>query len=75
MRRDALAQPLGALERAERLRQRVAAHRIDGMGVASASFGVACARPSEGASALLARAGEALALAKSQGRNRVCAAP
>lgn len=64
-----------ALERAERLRLAIAALRIDGMDALSASLGVACARPSEGADALLARCGDALAQAKAQGRNRVCAAP
>ncbi|MEZ4407818.1 MAG: GGDEF domain-containing protein [Polyangiales bacterium] len=56
---------------AERLREGVAAMRVDGAPAVTASFGVARLREGEGTESLLRRADAALYAAKSSGRNAV----
>lgn len=56
---------------AERLREGVAAMRVEGAPEVTASFGVACLREGEGTEALVRRADAALYAAKSDGRNAV----
>lgn len=64
-----------ALVCAERVRGAMAAHDFGLSAAVTASFGVAALTASEAGPALLARADGGLYLAKSQGRNRVMAAP
>ena len=63
-----------AVASAERLRAAVAAARPAGLEL-TISFGVACAKPGEALEQLIARADRALYVAKTGGRNRVCALP
>lgn len=61
----------GAVQVAEKLRQMIAAHEFPIVGHKTASFGVAQLQDDESVKDLIARADEALYLAKQNGRNRV----
>jgi len=61
----------GGANAAEHLRNAVCATPIDGVGIVTASFGVARFRPSDTVESWVARADSALYAAKSAGRNRV----
>ncbi|MFF7710423.1 diguanylate cyclase [Pseudomonas sp. NPDC007930] len=56
---------------AEELRQALHEQPVDGLGIVTASFGVAAWRPGEGADALLLRADSGVYAAKQGGRDRV----
>lgn len=60
-----------AVELAERIRLRVAAHRDTQVGACTVSFGLALRKPGETTDALFARADAALYQAKRNGRNRL----
>lgn len=63
---------LAAGDLAEKLRERVHAHHVEGVGNISLSFGVAEARYEDTPESWFRRADEMLYRAKREGRNRVC---
>lgn len=67
-----VADPQEGLAVAEKIRAAVAAATFPGVGRATVSVGLSCARAEDGSTAeVLARADKALYQAKEQGRNRV----
>lgn len=61
----------GAATLAEKLRQAIQEHRMEGVGHCTASFGISAWQAGDTAAELVARADAALYSAKQQGRNRV----